>query len=1001
MSLSSLIVQREIATIRAVEEALSRQVLYGGDLVTNLLEVTALDEAKLNTATADDFGLIAGPPGILPAPADDRARKTLPVELAARRSIYPLQMSPDGQQLIVAVAEPFSPEEEEQLMFALGVPIAQRIVPLVRIRQALSREFDLPLERRHERLAMRLSGENITSSSRPPIFNEAPGAALPPGPDLRARPGFIGSPRPPDVSPRRVTSTGFLAVRDSTLAAVPGTIVPHRIVSISSEAPVPDTDPTPAPTPTDVDSLPPVIESASANETRSQGPTAMARANLLRNIGASPSKPPRQRLRPLTFADARKELENVADRDGILDLVFDFGRQFFDYAALFVVHGDIAEGRDAYGPGASRDQVAGIGVPLDLPGLLATARNSRGPVVQAPSHEGLDAVMIGDLHRGARAAVAVVPVIVRTRAVAMLYGDAGDVAVTHDAIADVITFATLAGQAFEKLILKKKLGGFTGGSASAKEGRVSSTVTSAMAPKSVGSRGNPISYRPEPETSREVPNAIRRSEPPIPIPQRGPQKRPSDRSERAEALGRALFTNATVSVSQGSPPAGSVEANQDSPMAASMTPEQIAEHEHPTMEFSVPRKRPHTPTYNSNAPPDEIPVIDESTPTFALTTLPRPSGRPPIPREDPIDPTLRPPERVFGSDSAPPQTYQGHVADDEARSIFDEIAEEHFLDDSGYPQSEQQISLPPHLPPSSHNRAEPLPSVIVEVSAEVTDLIDRYLNDPRDEQAQAGLVRLGEQAMPAIMPRFPGPITNDTKLEEDEPPTVSSCGPILRLIAAQRRIALPFVIPHLNVTDEIERFWATFLLTELPYVEALAGLLPRLHDPIDRIRRAGRLAIRAIDRAHGEVVARELGKIVRDDDVERQRRALMIEVLEDLRESFAVPPLVMALSSDDEEVAQHARRALVTLTRQDFGSDPQRWAQWWKQNASRHRIEWLIDSLVHEHPSIRNASGEELKALTKEYFGYYDDLPRRERDKAQQRYREWWQQTGRARFVAK
>jgi hypothetical protein len=221
------------------------------------------------------------------------------------------------------------------------------------------------------------------------------------------------------------------------------------------------------------------------------------------------------------------------------------------------------------------------------------------------------------------------------------------------------------------------------------------------------------------------------------------------------------------------------------------------------------------------------------------------------------------------------------------------------------------------------------------------------------------------------------------------------------LIAAQRRIALPFVVPHLNVTDEVERFWATYLITELPYVEAIAGLLPRLHDPVDRIRRAARLAIRAIDRAHGEVVARELGKIVRDDDAERQRRALMIEVLEDLREPFAVPALVAALSADSEDLAQRARQALMTITRQDFGSDPQRWAGWWSKNAIRHRLEWLIDALVHEQPSIRNAAGEELKAITKEYFGYYDDLPRRERDKAQQRYRDWWITTGRARFSTK
>ena len=47
---------------------------------------------------------------------------------------------------------------------------------------------------------------------------------------------------------------------------------------------------------------------------------------------------------------------------------------------------------------------------------------------------------------------------------------------------------------------------------------------------------------------------------------------------------------------------------------------------------------------------------------------------------------------------------------------------------------------------------------------------------------------------------------------------------------------------------------------------------------------------------------------------------------------------------------------------------------------------------------MRRAAGDELKAATKEYFGYYDDLPRREREQAQQRYREWWRVEGRLRY---
>src|ERR1700689_69049 len=67
MSLSSLIVQREVATMRQVEEALARQVIYGGDFVTNLLEVARVDE----TAGAQ---LLAEPLGLPPvgAPAERR-----------------------------------------------------------------------------------------------------------------------------------------------------------------------------------------------------------------------------------------------------------------------------------------------------------------------------------------------------------------------------------------------------------------------------------------------------------------------------------------------------------------------------------------------------------------------------------------------------------------------------------------------------------------------------------------------------------------------------------------------------------------------------------------------------------------------------------------------------------------------------------------------------------------------------------------------------------------
>ena len=92
------------------------------------------------------------------------------------------------------------------------------------------------------------------------------------------------------------------------------------------------------------------------------------------------------------------------------------------------------------------------------------------------------------------------------------------------------------------------------------------------------------------------------------------------------------------------------------------------------------------------------------------------------------------------------------------------------------------------------------------------------------------------------------------------------------------------------------------------------------------------------------------------------------------------------------------RGALTVITRQDFGASSQKWQAWWDANRDRHRLEWLIDALMHEQAALRAAAGEELKTITKEYFGYYDDLPKRERERAQSRYREWWNSVGRVRF---
>lgn len=1078
MSLSTLIVQREIASIREVEEALARQVLYGGDLVTNLLEVCRIDEAQLLPIVAESLGLLPAPPGELPRP-DEEAKRLVAAEVAVERNLAPLSV--DRYGLVIAVAAPLSADVEQELAFALALPISQKVAPLVRIKQALARDYGAPLDRRLQRLLQRMMTDGPRGfSSFPPMRNA----------DLR-----MGAPRPPSVLP-----------------------------------PAPHSKPPPAIRP----SVPP-----------GGGPHT-----LVRQTEMPPARAQRRRRGAITVEVARNELEEAIERDTIFDLTFEFARQYFDYTAVFIVHGELAEGRDAFGDGAARDKVARIGVPLDLPSLLSEARGKKAVVQRVPSSEGLDAVLMGDLGRPGRTMCVVLPIVVRTRVVAMLLGDGGDTGIDLATLKDVEGIVTQATAAFERLIVRKKLKGSAppaglGLSSPPNEraslapltklseahrpaveelappirdlmtepvSRVGETMRepivksfvpeNELGKKLVGKSdvppppnvlavrrpsGRPIP-REEPRTNPEMPAVMsgsvmsgpmsglpksrRRGEAPkldfgaVPPPSSsfGSEQFGADEIERkllAEIHGRSLEHEPLTSrdpeprpvvspsqipsaVSSSSPLSSEVEAPH-SPKAESPRAQPVASRVHVVTDMSpgalpmFPSASPAPqPVDDVSAPavpaPASSPVSSESSEFGAISALDALSEPPPsapissvlVSTDDGdvhvIDPYAdRTPFAPPVDMTPPPAEVEPAPADSERTDIDVEppvaVAPPAVMPrmppvppSRAMPASEQQISVAAHRPPSSrsdHSRV--LPSVIVDVASEYVGLVDRVLEAAeaqiaggeagQADDAEAALVRAGGYAMPAIMARFPGPITFEKdRLETGPLPRVAECGAILRVIASQRRTALPFVLSHVEDQDVEKRFWATYLLTELVYPDVLDPILVRVFDEEARVRRVARAAARAFAEAHPQTIVERLELIAMDGGESRERRSLAVETLGETREALAVPALVPLLDDPDPRVASAVRAALTVIARQDLGATSTKWQAWWNENKERHRLEWLIDSLMHEQAAIRAAAGEELKTITKEYFGYYDDLPKRERERAQSRYREWWNSVGRVRF---
>jgi hypothetical protein len=871
MSLSSLIVQREVATMRQVEEALARQVIYGGDLGTNLLEVARVDEVTLTKLLAESMKLPPAPVGELPI-ASGRVRALVPPEMAAQRALVPLSI--EEERLVLAVSEPMPRDLEEQLVFALGLPIEQRVATAVRVRQAISRIYGMPLERRMQRLVARLAGQTPATGSMPPPLGAVPAMAQTSS-GLSTRPSRTGTP------------TYGTATSSSLVAGAIGT-APRRTKTITG---LPMARAVTAPA--RVQATQPVIAPPRPPESESPPSTPLAgerRVGLLQRDITPSVRPARRRRGPLTLEVARHEAGEAADRDALLDLFFDFSRQFFDYATLFLVHGDIAEGRDSFGVGAPRERVVGIGVPLDLPGMMTTVRDKRTALVAKAPEDGLEAELLSDLQRPRDVELAIVPLVVRTRAVAMLMGDCSDAGIDRAGLQQVVAFATAIGKAFERLIVRRKLDGFIAGSKSTGVGRVDPSMVP-IAPKRPSSRPPPR---------------------PTPLPAR----------------------------------------------AAHAVP---------------------TPT---NAPP----------PPANLAAL-RPIGGPPIPREEPDSDKVPIVPRLPAMDiRIDPKIEDGP----DSKALFDELGWETADDDYSPPPS-AAIAVPPHLPPLPRSAAVELPSIIVDIDQELASLVDRILAGLSDESDEAELLRQGERAMPVIMMRFPGPVLFERARISAmaAPPRASECGKLLRLVARQRRVALPFVLQRLTDPDAESRGWATHLLCELPYPEAIKPLLKSLRDSDPATRASAAHALAAIARHHGDEVREAVLGLFRGGDT--AARVAAIRAMAQLREPSLVPELVRALGDSDEAVLTAAHDALIQVTCQDFGTDARPWLRWWDANATRQRIEWLIDALTVEVSEIRRMAGEELRGLSKESFGYAADLPARERERVQQRYRDWWITEGRAR----
>jgi HEAT repeat protein len=154
------------------------------------------------------------------------------------------------------------------------------------------------------------------------------------------------------------------------------------------------------------------------------------------------------------------------------------------------------------------------------------------------------------------------------------------------------------------------------------------------------------------------------------------------------------------------------------------------------------------------------------------------------------------------------------------------------------------------------------------------------------------------------------------------------------------------------------------------------------------------------DHESAQAIQSALAGAARNETLAVTQRLAALDALSDLRNGQAIPSLTKILIDTNPSIRAAARQTLCNLACRDFGYDIDAWSHWWAHNAQRHRVEWLIDSLSDDSATTRQAAFDELRAISRIYVGQYDDNVPEQRTRVQERYRQWWNETGRSALSA-
>jgi hypothetical protein len=444
MKLGSWLIARGKISGVQLKRALLDQSFYGGCLSSSLMKLGYVDERSLGEYLAETFQVPYAPAARL-ADISPETLRMIPAAVAARHHIIPLAV--EGRKLLLAMMNPRDILVLDEVAFLTGLQVEAWVSSENFLLDALEKFYQIPRSVR-QTIPLAEQAEEAAQADSGAPRPIPPSAAAPPAPSAPEREELGLDGRPLSASAEVVEEIRAVPPSPEVQArgAVPSRPLPRSIEEWRSEdaatqqfAPPALRDMPAAPAETASGAVEPLLRPARTS------PAARPPLTLV------PTAP------PASVEEVSLRLKNSLTRDEIFDAVVGFSAARFVRTALFVVMQEKVIGWGGRGDGFDPARIRATTIPFSVPSIFSYFRMGSdfyfGPVPDLPANR----QFYRDLSAPSPDLVLLIPILIKGRLIALLYGDNGTGRREEPDIALFRRVAQKASLALEILILRNKI----------------------------------------------------------------------------------------------------------------------------------------------------------------------------------------------------------------------------------------------------------------------------------------------------------------------------------------------------------------------------------------------------------------------------------------------------------------------------------------------------------------------------------------------------------------